>query len=155
MITVREASDADVEALVTVINAAFKVEEFFKTGDRTDAAEIRERFARGSFIVAELDRSIVGAVFVDRHEDTGHFAMLAIDPAHHKRGIGLKLMTAAEEWCYGAGCSSVEIEVVNLREELPAFYRKHGYAISGTRPFPDHFEATLPCHFVVWTKSLT
>jgi hypothetical protein len=26
--------------------------------------------------------------------------------------------------------------------------------MSGTRPFPAQFEATRPCHFVVWTKPL-
>jgi GNAT superfamily N-acetyltransferase len=81
--------------------------------------------------------------------------MLAIDPALQKTGIGRTLMTAAEDWCRAAGCRQVEIEVVNLREELPAFYRRFGYVETGTRPFPAHFDATRPCHFVVWTKPLT
>ena len=151
---IREAAGADVDALVAVINAAFTVEAFFKTGDRTNAAEIRRRLDEGAFLVAEAHGRIVGAVFVDRHGDLGHYAMLSIDPAEQKRGIGLALMTAAENWCRAAGCRAVEIEVVNLREELPPFYTKHGYTITGTRPFPDVFDATRPCHFVVWTKAL-
>ena len=153
-LTIRPAKESDVDSLVGVINAAFKVEEFFKAGDRTNPAEIRARMQAGTFIVAEDRGRVVGAVFVDRKGDVGHYAMLAIDPAEQKRGIGLKLMTAAEDWCRVAGCREVEIEVVDLRSELPAFYAKHGYAVTGTRPFPDHFEATRPCHFVVWTKPL-
>jgi GNAT superfamily N-acetyltransferase len=80
--------------------------------------------------------------------------MLAIDPGQQKRGIGLTLVRAAEEWCRSTGCRQVEIEVVNLREELPAFYTRFGYTIAGTRPFPDVFEAMRPCHFVVWKKNL-
>jgi hypothetical protein len=66
----------------------------------------------------------------------------------------MRLVVAAEEWCRAAGCREVEIEVVNLREELPAFYRHIGYTERGTRPFPDSQHATRPCHFVVWTKAL-
>ncbi len=153
-LSIRAATESDLDSLVGVINAAFKVEEFFKTGDRTNPADIRTRMRAGTFIVAEDRGRVVGAVLVDRHGDVGHYAMLAIDPAEQKRGIGLKLMTAAEDWCRAAGCREVEIEVVDLRSELPAFYTKHGYTIRGTRPFPDHFEATRACHFVVWTKSL-
>ena len=154
-ITVREATAQDVDALVDVINAAFKVEEFFKQGDRTSAPEIHARMRAGTFIVALASTRIVGAVFVDRHDAVGHYAMLAIDPTRQKAGIGRTLMTAAEDWCRAAGCREVEIEVVNLREELPPFYRRFGYVETGTRPFPDHFDATRPCHFVVWTKPLT
>jgi GNAT superfamily N-acetyltransferase len=109
----------------------------------------------GTFIVALESGRIVGAVFVDRHEAVGHYAMLAIEPARQKAGIGCTLMTAAEDWCRAAGCRTVEIEVVNLREELPPFYRRFGYVETGPRPFPEHFDATRPCHFVVWTRPLT
>ena len=48
----------------------------------------------------------------------------------------------------------MELEVVNLRTELPPFYTRFGYAPSGTRPFPDKEFAKLPCHFIVMTKPL-
>ena len=34
--TLRHATEADVEAIVSLVNRAFAVERFFKTGDRTD-----------------------------------------------------------------------------------------------------------------------
>jgi len=154
VVVVRNASERDVDALVSLVNEAFTLEAFFKVGDRTDAAEVVSLMERGAWLVAEENGRIVGAVFVDRHGDRGHYAMLSIDLAEQKKGIGLRLVTAAEDWCRAAGCREVEIEVVNLREELPAFYRRLGYTEQGTRPFPDAESTTRPCHFVVWTKPL-
>ena len=48
----------------------------------------------------------------------------------------------------------LDIYVVNLRTELPPFYRKLGYVESGTVAFPHPDEATQPCHIIVMTKSL-
>ena len=48
----------------------------------------------------------------------------------------------------------MDLEVVNLREELPAFYRKFGYRVTGTHPFPAMERTKLPCHFMVMSKPL-
>jgi hypothetical protein len=43
---------------------------------------------------------------------------------------------------------------VNLRQELPAYYRKFGYMESGVEPFPAAARAKMPCHLVRMTKPL-
>jgi hypothetical protein len=48
----------------------------------------------------------------------------------------------------------MEIEVVNLRNELPPFYRKFGYVEHSTRAFPDDEHTSRPCHFIVMRKVL-
>jgi hypothetical protein len=48
----------------------------------------------------------------------------------------------------------MDLNVVNLREELPPFYRKRGYAEQGTAPFPGDAPTKLPCHFVRMSKPL-
>jgi GNAT superfamily N-acetyltransferase len=85
----------------------------------------------------------------------GYFGMLSIDPARQGQGLGARLIAFAEDYCREAGCSEMEIEVVNLRTELPPFYRRFGYTESGTRPFPDSERTKLPCHFIVMSKVLT
>ena len=55
--------------------------------------------------------------------------------------------------CRAAGRPRVKIYIVNLREELPPFYRRLGYIESGTLPFPIPEEATRPCHFIVMSKA--
>jgi hypothetical protein len=63
-------------------------------------------------------------------------------------------MSAAEDHCRRAGCSWVDLYVVNLREELPLFYSRLGYFENGALPFPSGVTTKLPCHFVRMTKAL-
>ena len=47
------------------------------------------------------------------------------------------MMAAAEQHCRAAGCRVVDIKIVNLRLELPGFYRSLGYVAAGTAAFDD------------------
>jgi GNAT superfamily N-acetyltransferase len=150
----RTAVPADAEKLAALISLAYRVEDFFKIGDRTNPDDVRKRMQNGSFLLLEDDGAMVGGVYVQTHGDTGYFGMLSIDPSCQGQGLGTRLIAAAEDYCRNAGCTTMELEVVNLRTELPPFYRRFGYAESGTRPFPDHEFAKLPCHFIVMSKPL-
>ena len=48
----------------------------------------------------------------------------------------------------------MEIEVVSLRTELPPFYERLGYALTGTRPFPDMHKSRMACEFLVMRKAI-
>ena len=151
----RDAVDADVPAIVALINRAFEVEAFFKIGDRTDAADVRARMRRGRFLVAEdAAGQLLATAFVSTKEGRGYFGMLSIDPAQQGRGLGRAFVARIEDECRAAGCAGMEIEVVNLRTELPPLYRKFGYVEDGTRPFPDGDRSSQPCHFIVMKKDL-
>jgi GNAT superfamily N-acetyltransferase len=80
--------------------------------------------------------------------------MLSVDPARQGQGLGARLIEAVEQFCRDAGCRTMEIEVVNLRTELPAFYRRHGYVEAGTRPFPLNERTRVPCHYILMTKAI-
>jgi GNAT superfamily N-acetyltransferase len=150
----RIAVPSDARPVAALISLAYRVEDFFKIGDRTDEDDVRSRMGRGEFLLLEDEGALVGAVYVVIHGQTGYFGMLSIDPARQGQGLGRQLITAAEAHCRIAGCREMELEVVNLRTELPPFYRRFGYTETVTRPFPDHEQAKLPCHFIVMTKSL-
>ena len=151
----RIATDADVDRLVALINAAYEVEKFFVTGDRTNAAELRSRMQRGQFLIVESKpEGIAGCVFVAVRGGDGFMGMLSVLPSRQGHGIGQMLSVAAEQHCRSHGCTEIEIEVVNLRSELPPFYRKLGYRESGQRPFPDAGRLTQPCHLIVMRKRL-
>lgn len=48
------------------------------------------------------------------------------------------MIEALEARCRESGGDEIKIHVVNLREELPPFYRRFGcYEDTGTLPFPD------------------
>jgi len=48
----------------------------------------------------------------------------------------------------------MDLRIVNLREELPAYYRKLGYVETGTEPFPDGEPTKLPCYLICMSKEL-
>ena len=152
---VRTASADDIPELARLINAAFVIERFFKRGDRTTVEEVHDLRERGEFLIIERPPgSAVGCVYWTRHDEDGYFGMLSIDPAQQGRGLGRLLIDAVEARCRAAGCPRMKIHIVNLREELPPFYRRLGYVETGTLPFPIPEEATRPCHFIVMTKAL-
>lgn len=150
----REATRDDADYLAALINAAYRVEDFFKIGDRTDADGVRSEMQRGRFLVFDDDQGIAGCVYVEVKGELGYFGLLSVDPERQGQGIGTTLLHTAEEFCRGAGCRTMEILVVNLRTELLPYYRRHGYAEIGVRPFPDDEPTRCPCHFVVLRKSL-
>lgn len=151
----RLATSGDADALARLINDAFAVERFFKRGDRTDPDNVRSLMQEGEFLVHDReDGSPAACVYVKHKHTRGYFGMLSVAPDLQGRGLAHGIIAEVEERLRQAGCEKLDIFVVNLRTELPPFYRKLGYAESGTRPFMDPAEATQPCHIVVMTKKL-
>lgn len=152
----RVATAADVPDIVRLVNAAFVVEASFATGDRTHAAEIQRLMGDGEFLIMDDAAGVpVASAYVGRHGDAGYIGMVSVDSRAQGRGLGRAMMAAAEQRCRAAGCRVAEIHVVNLRQELPPFYRRLGYAETGaTVPFPADEVTTIPCHFIVMSKRL-
>ena len=149
-----EATPDDAERLAALISAAYRVEDFFKVGDRIDAAGVRDKMRRGRFLVLRDADAFAGCVYVQITGTVGYFGLLSIDPGRQKQGLGSRLIELTENACREAGCTEMELDVVNLRTELPPFYRKFGYAEHGTRAFPDTERTTRACHCMVMRKAL-
>ena len=75
-------------------------------------------------------------------------------PDRKGTGRGRTLVAAAEDHLRGLGCVGVDITVLDLRTELPPFYRRLGYVETGTAPFPDPERTTRACHLIVMSKAL-
>ncbi len=155
----RVAGEADVPALVRVINRAYAVERFFKEGQRTDAGEVRARMARpGAAFLAVDDGAAHGelaaAVYVEVRGDRGYFGMLAVEPRRHGSGLGRLRVTTAETHSRAAGTTIQDIPIVKLRTELPAFYAKFGYAPYAVEPFESNAPLIRQAHVILLTKPL-
>ncbi len=165
-VQVRLAELDDAKSITTVINAAFRrAEGFFIDTDRIDVECVLNCLDTGKFLLAENEGVLLGCVYVEPHplhhgrpqthqQDRAYLGLLAIDPEHQQSGLGSGLMDAAEDYCRGLSCRFMDIQVVNLREELPDFYRRRGYVETGTSPFPTDVETKLPCHFIDMSKPL-
>lgn len=149
----RLATAADAEEIARLINDAYQVERFFTEGDRTSPDEVRELLRKGTFILAaDGDGAVVGCVYVEVRGPRGYFGLLAVDPRRQAQGIGRTLVAFAEDHCRAAGCAFMDLQVVDLRAELPPFYRALGYAESGTAAFPA--ASKVPCRFILMSKAL-
>ena len=152
--TTRLAVRADVERLTALINAAYDAaERFFLDGPRISDAEVLERMATGEFLVAEDRDGVYACVYLRFTGDRAYLGLLAVDPARQKRGVGARLLDAAEQHCARRHCVAIDIVVVNLREELFPRYEARGYRRTGTAPFEDP-RLLRSAHFVTMSKAL-
>ena len=147
---IRRAEPSDAPTLVIIINGAFRVERFFIEGDRIDIDQVRELLGKGEFLIAED----TGCVYVEPRGTRCYLGLLSVNPAVQGTGLGRKLLTAAEQRARELCCEFIDIRVVNLREELPPFYRRLGYVECGTSEFTPGVPTLMPCHFLHMFKPL-
>ena len=122
----RPAKLDDSGAITELINKAFLVERFFVEHDRISEEEVRSLLSRGGFTLAESDLELVGCVYFELRGERAYFGLLSIDPARQRTGLGKRLIAAVEEQARAAGCRFMDLQTVNLRTELPPFYRLLG-----------------------------
>ncbi|MBP9208621.1 MAG: GNAT family N-acetyltransferase [Kofleriaceae bacterium] len=161
--SIRCATPADLGALTDLVNRAYQVEAFFVEGDRTTPDEVRALAEAGKFLVLDAGGELAAAVYVRPEADAdaepgagpvaGSFGMLSVAPELQGRGLGKRMIAVAEAMCAAMGCATVGVRVVNVREELPPFYRRLGYRETGTIPFTDP-RVRQPCHFIEMKKAL-
>jgi GNAT superfamily N-acetyltransferase len=155
--TLRRADRSEIDRLVTLINAAFRAEDFCVIGDRTSFEDIQARFQLGTFLVLDdvsAPGELVGAVFTSIAGRRAYLGLLSVDPAAQGRGISKVLIDAVEQNALAAGCDFLDITVVNVRENLFGYYEKLGFAPYGVVPFPVPEKARMPLHLVQMTKPL-
>ncbi len=151
---VREADASEAVVLAGLINRAFEVERFFLHGDRTNPDEVRELFAKGRFLVAEDSSGLAGCVYIEKRGSRAYLGLLSIEPRLQRQGLGLRLTAAAEDFARSLDCEVIDLRIVSVREELPAFYQRAGYVETRTEPFPAEANPQMPCHFIVMSKPL-
>jgi len=151
---IRTAVQSDIDSLARLINSAFRVEQPFIDGDRTNPDGVRAYMEKGKFLLAEDSSALAGCVYVELRGDRGYLGLLGVDPQRQGAGLGRKLMNAAETFFREAGCVAVDLRIVSARTPLPAFYRHLGYLETGTAPFAPDVPVKVPCHYILMSKTL-
>jgi GNAT superfamily N-acetyltransferase len=140
---------------MTLINSAFRIaEDFFYNEDRITFEEVERLLTTGTFLLAEADRVLRGCVYVELRGERSYLGLLSVDPSQQQAGLGSLLLSAGENHCRELGSRFMDILIINLRSELPPFYRRRGYVETGTLPLPSEIETTQPCHFITMAKAL-
>jgi len=150
----RTATQADVGPIVDLVNRAFAVERFFRTGDRTDESQILELMRDGRFLLLIDEEVLVACVYVKLDGDRCYIGLLSVDPGKQRSGVGARMMQEAEDLGRRAGSRFADIRMVSVRPELGVIYHKLGYVESGVESAAVIKTATLPVHFVRMSKLL-
>ena len=153
-LTVRDARSEDMADLISLINEAYLVEQFFVTGPRISEADIVALMEKGILLVGwSPANEIIGSVYIEKRGERGYIGLLSVSPGLQGQGLGSWLMQAAENRLASEGCTAVDIRVVSLRTELPPFYERLGYRHQGTEAFDDP-RKTRACHFLKMSKEI-
>jgi len=151
----RLATTTDLELLVKFINKAFARDNYFKRTDRTNSEQMTEYLRKGNFLLLEDLGELIGLVYIElRKKGRGYIGLLTVNPDKQGGGVGRQLMQVAEDFCRDHGCTIAEIDVINLRPELVAWYGGQGYEVVGEAPYPRPEILIQPCHFISLQKNL-
>ncbi|MFB7917183.1 GNAT family N-acetyltransferase [Streptomyces sp. NPDC056061] len=148
-LTFRDAVDADVPALVQLIESAYRgdssragwtTEADILEGQRTDPEGVRQVVeAPGSrLLLVERDGALVACCQLEHRGDAAYFGMFAVRPALQGAGLGKVVIAEAERSVReGWGVTEMHMTVISVREELVAWYERRGYRRTGKlSPFP-------------------
>lgn len=145
----RDATVADVDTLVALVESAYRgeasragwtTEADILDGQRTDAEGVRAAIETpgSTVLMVERDGRVVACCQLEHRDDHAYFGMFAVSPTLQGAGLGKRVIAEAERqarlrW----GVREMRMTVISVREDLIAWYERRGYRRTGERtPFP-------------------
>jgi len=139
----------DADAIVALVESAYRgdasrvgwtTEADFLDGRRTGPDDVLAQIARprSRILLAERDDELLACAHVAEEDGAGYFGMFSVRPGLQNGGIGKAVLAEAEriareEW----KLPSMRMTVIDIRDELIAWYERRGYRRTGiTKPFP-------------------
>ncbi|MFH8341991.1 GNAT family N-acetyltransferase [Streptomyces sp. AM6-12] len=148
-LTFRDATDADVDALVVLIESAYRgdasragwtTEADILEGQRTDPEGVLEviKSPDSRLLTVERDGRIVACCQLEHRGEHAYFGMFAVSPTLQGAGLGKTVIAEAERQARAAwGVTEMHMTVISVREDLIAWYERRGYRRTGKMsPFP-------------------
>ncbi|VWD41012.1 GCN5-related N-acetyltransferase [Burkholderia lata] len=141
----RIANEQDVDALVELVNAAYRPttaatgwthEASLIDGPRITSSQLAAtlRAPDSVLLVAEIDGRIAGCIEVRKDGTTAYIGTLAVAPSMQDRGLGKALLHEAEQFAVRNWQIETTVMVVlSARRELIDFYLRRGYTRTGER----------------------
>lgn len=139
------ATTADAEAIATLVNEAYRPqsglggwthESTLVSGNRINADQVAAAIKRehSIILVAVAGSRPAACVHVEKEGNTGHIGMLAVKPSAQRKGVGTRMLTAAERCAQETlGADRFVLSVLSAREELISFYLRRGYQRTNIR----------------------
>ena len=148
-LTFRDATDADVDELVALIESAYRgddsragwtTEADILEGQRTDPEGVLEvvKSPDSRLLTVERDGRIVACCQLEHQGEHAYFGMFAVSPLLQGAGLGKVIIAEAERQAREAwGAKEMQMTVISVRDDLIAWYERRGYRRTGRMtPFP-------------------
>ncbi|MEU4112128.1 GNAT family N-acetyltransferase [Streptomyces sp. NPDC048208] len=148
-LTFRDATGADVDALVALVESAYRgdasragwtTEADILDGQRTDPEGVLQvvEAPDSRLLVVERDGRIVACCQLEHRGTHAYFGMFAVSPTLQGAGLGKAVMAEAERQARTAwGATEMHMTVISVRDDLIGWYERRGYRRTGeTTPFP-------------------
>jgi ribosomal protein S18 acetylase RimI-like enzyme len=147
--TIEIATEKDIPQIVQLLNIAYRgesskqgwtTEAHLIAGDiRTNEETVNNVMSQNGSVILKYvggDGSIAGTVNLQQHGSKIYLGMFGVSPALQGKGIGKKILEAAENHTRRTGCTAIYMHVISVRTELIEWYGRHGYKDTGQRkPF--------------------
>ena len=131
MIKIRAASQDDARDIARLID---------ELGYPVTADDVEARLgAVEAALVGEVDGKVVACLSIStmtvlhRPAPVGRISMMVVDEALRGRGIGARLVAAAEQYLADQGCQLVEVTSNLRRTDAHRFWERQGYERTSAR----------------------
>ena len=141
------AKAKDAPALAQLVNSAYRgdrsrqgwtTEADLLDGGRTDAEALDEIIRKPGYLILKYvdGGRLNGCMELHFEGSRLYLGLLTVRPHLQGRGIGKKLLEAAEAEARKQNCHTIYMTVISVRIELIDWYKRQGYADTGVRkPF--------------------
>lgn len=148
-LTFRDATEADADALVALIESAYRgdasragwtTEADILEGQRTDPEGVLDviKSPDSRLLTVERGGELVACCQLEHRGEAAYFGMFAVRPQLQGAGLGKVIIAEAERTVReGWGVREMHMTVISVRDDLIAWYERRGYRRTGrTTPFP-------------------
>ncbi|MGZ5190745.1 MAG: GNAT family N-acetyltransferase [Flavisolibacter sp.] len=164
------ATIKDIDKLMLLVNSAYRGESAKKgwtheanliEGNlRTDEKSLEKMIndPNATILKYEEGEQIIGCVYLEKKNTSLYLGLLTVSPELQAKGIGKKLLKAADEYAIQNYCNKIEMTVISARSELIAWYERNGFFQTNQKqPFPDNERfgtPVKPIEFVVMERQI-
>ncbi|MFE2583415.1 GNAT family N-acetyltransferase [Streptomyces sp. NPDC059378] len=147
--TFRDATAADVDALVELVQSAYRgdasragwtTEADILEGQRTDPEGVLAVITSpdSRLLTAERDGELLACCQIEHRGAYAYFGMFAVSPTLQGGGLGKTVIAEAERLARETwGVAEMHMTVISVRDDLIAWYERRGYRRTGRMtPFP-------------------
>ena len=85
-----------------------------------------------NFVEYDADGNVIAGILGGTYWGWMYVDILWVHESHRKKGIGTRLLSAAEREAVCGDCHHVHLDTMSW--QAPEFYKKHGYEVVGILP---------------------